>query len=152
VTETKKMSTLQKIKCLFNKNKEIISYLLWGVMTTFVSWATYSLFVTLTRSVTISNILSWICAVLFAFVTNKLWVFQSKEWAFRIIMPEFLKFVTARLATGVMEIVGVPLLVYLGLDQKIAGIEGMAAKVLVSIIVIILNYVLSKFLVFRKKQ
>jgi putative flippase GtrA len=146
------MSLLQKIKCLFNKKKEIISYLLWGVMTTFVSWATYSLFVTLTRSVTISNILSWICAVLFAFVTNKLWVFQSKKWAFRIIVPEFLKFVTARLATGVMEIVGVPLLVYLGLDQKIAGIEGMAAKVLVSIIVIILNYVLSKFLVFRKKQ
>jgi putative flippase GtrA len=68
------------------------------------------------------------------------------------MIPEFLKFVTARLATGVMEIVGVPLLVYLGLDQKIAGIEGMAAKVLVSIVVIILNYVLSKLLVFRSKQ
>jgi putative flippase GtrA len=137
---------------LLNKNKEIISYLFWGVMTTAVSWGTYSIFVTVTKSVSAANILSWICAVLFAFVTNKLWVFQSKEWAFRIIMPEFLKFVTARLATGVMEIVGVPLLVYLGFDQKIAGIEGMLAKVLVSIIVTILNYVLSKLLVFRNKQ
>jgi putative flippase GtrA len=150
--EAKKMSLFQKIKCLLNKYKEIISYLFWGVMTTVVSWGTYSVFVTLTRSVTISNILSWICAVLFAFVTNKLWVFQSKEWAFRIIIPEFLKFMTARLATGVMEIVGVPLLVYLGFNQKIAGIEGMAAKAFVSIVVIILNYVLSKLLVFRNKQ
>jgi putative flippase GtrA len=150
--EAKKMSLYQKIKCLLNKNKEIISYLFWGVMTTAVSWGTYSIFVTVTKSVSAANILSWICAVLFAFVTNKLWVFQSKEWAFRIIMPEFLKFVTARLATGVMEIVGVPLLVYLGFDQKIAGIEGMLAKVLVSIIVTILNYVLSKLLVFRNKQ
>jgi uncharacterized membrane protein YfhO/putative flippase GtrA len=133
-------------------HKEVISYLFWGVMTTLVSWISYSIFVTLMQSVSIANVLSWICAVLFAFVTNKLWVFQSKEWAFRIMIPEFLKFVTARLATGVMEIVGVPLLVYLGLDQKIAGIEGMAAKVLVSIVVIILNYVLSKLLVFRNKQ
>jgi putative flippase GtrA len=140
-----------KVKQLIDKYKEIISYLFWGVMTTVVSWGTYSLFVTVIKSVSVANILSWICAVVFAYVTNKLWVFQSKEWALRTIIPELLKFVTARLATGLLEIVGVPLLVYMGLNQRIAGIEGMAAKVLVSVIVTILNYVLSKLLVFRKK-
>jgi putative flippase GtrA len=140
-----------KVKGIIEKYKEIISYLFWGVMTTVVSWGTYSLFVTVIQSVSVANILSWICAVVFAYVTNKLWVFQSREWAFCTIIPELLKFVTARLATGLLEIVGVPLLVYLGLNQRIAGIEGMAAKVFVSVIVTILNYVLSKLLVFRKK-
>jgi putative flippase GtrA len=146
------MSLLSKIKYFLNKYKEIIAYLFWGGMTTLVSWGTYSLFVTVLQSISVANILSWICAVLFAFVTNKLWVFQSKEWAFRLVMPELLKFVSARLATGLLEIVGVPLLVYMGLNQRIAGIEGMAAKVLVSVIVVILNYVFSKLLVFREKH
>jgi putative flippase GtrA len=137
-----------KVRQLIEKYKEIISYLFWGVMTTVVSWGTYSLFVTVVQSVSVANILSWICAVVFAFITNKLWVFQSKEWALRTIIPELLKFVTARLATGLLEIVGVPLLVYMGLNQKIAGIEGMVAKVSVSVIVMVLNYVLSKLLVF----
>jgi putative flippase GtrA len=150
--KTKKMRRLLKMKYSIDKHKEIISYLFWGVMTTIVSWGTYSLFVTAMQSVSAANILSWICAVLFAFITNKRWVFQSREWALHIMIPELLKFMAARLATGLLEIVGVPLLVYMGLNQRIAGIEGMAAKVFVSIIVTVLNYVLSKILVFRKKQ
>ncbi len=154
---------MEKLRELFVKYREIIAYLFWGVMTTLVSWATYALFEFLFHNVSgelfgvalsiqLANILSWICAVLFAFVTNKLWVFDSKSWAANVVWPEFLKFLSARIATGVLEVVGVPLLVRLGLDQTLFGREGFVAKILVSIIVIILNYVLSKLLVFRKKK
>ena len=61
------------IKALFQKYKEIIFYLFWGGMTTLVSWGSYSFFVTLLHSVAAANVLSWICAMLFAFATNKLW-------------------------------------------------------------------------------
>lgn len=153
------MDTLRK---LFVKYREIIAYLFWGVMTTLVSWATYALFEFLfhavpgelfgvSLSVHLANVLSWICAVLFAFVTNKLRVFASKSWAPSVALPELLKFFGSRLATGVVEWVGVPLLIRLGLDQTMFGREGFPAKVLVSIVVIVLNYVLSKLLVFRKK-
>jgi len=137
-------------KAIAHKHQAIVSYLFWGVMTTLVSWGTYSLFVTVVRSVFIANVLSWICAVLFAFITNKLWVFQSKEWTFSVILPELWKFAAARLATGLLEIAGVPLLVCVGLDQRIVGIEGMTAKILISIVIVILNYVLSNFFVFKK--
>ena len=156
---------MKKLRGLYEKYREIISYLFWGVMTTLVSMLTYGLFALLFRSldaeltlfglsvsltVVLATILSWVCAVLFAFVTNKLWVFESKSWESRVALPELAKFVSSRAATGILEVVAVPLLTAIGLDQTIFGIEGMLAKVIVTIIVIILNYVLSKLVVFRK--
>jgi len=154
---------MKKLLALFEKYREIISYLFWGVMTTLVSWATYALFELIFHnirgelfgvalSIQLANVLSWVCAVLFAYVTNKLWVFGSKSWEPSVVWPELLKFLSARAATGVLEVVGVPLLVRLGLNQTLLGREGFGAKILVSIIVIILNYVLSKLVVFRKKK
>ena len=68
------------IRNLAEKNKEILLYLFWGIMTTLVSWATYGFFVKVlppgSNAIPMSNAFSWICAVLFAFVTNKLWVFM----------------------------------------------------------------------------
>ena len=154
---------MKKIRALFEKYREIIAYLFWGVMTTLVSWLSYALFEFIFHavpgtlfgvalSIQLANILSWICAVLFAYVTNKLWVFESKSWEAAVVWPELVKFISARAATGVLEIAGVPLLVRLGLDQTLLGREGFAAKILVSIVVIILNYVLSKLVVFRKNR
>lgn len=158
---------MKKIRAVYEKYREIIQYLFWGVMTTLVSWVTFALFslvfrgiaaelrvfgLTVSVSVLLSNVLSWICAVLFAYVTNKLWVFESKSWEPRIVWPEIIKFFSARAATGVLEIVAVPLLTAAGLDQTVFGIEGMVAKVIVTVVVVILNYVLSKLLVFRKKK
>lgn len=139
----------------------------WGVMTTIVSWLSYSLFeilfqtkvkdiymfgVQISQAVFISSILSWICAFLFAYVTNKLWVFQSKSWKPDIFLPEFAKFLSARALTGILEIVAVPVLVGLGLDQTIFGIEGIVAKIIVSIAVVILNYIFSKLFIFKKES
>ncbi len=156
---------MKTISEYMEKYKEIISYLFWGVMTTLVSWFSYSLFALLLKNqvstftimgiqtsmvVLVSNILSWICAVFFAFVTNKLWVFHSRSWEVKVFVPELGKFISARLVTGVLEIVLVPLLVAIGLNQTIFEIEGMAAKVAVSVLIVILNYVFSKIFIFKQ--
>jgi putative flippase GtrA len=95
---------------------------------------------------------AWIAAVLFAYVTNKLWVFRSYNWEIRFVLREAVLFISARILTGIFEIVSVPLLVKLGLSQTLFGVKGMWAKVLVSVVVMILNYVFSKLIVFRKKE
>ena len=157
---------MKRICALYKKYKEIIRYLFWGVMTTVVSWLTYALFALLfggltaevhvfglsvSAAVLLANALSWLCAVLFAYVTNKLWVFESKSWEMRVVWPELAKFFSSRAATGVLELVGVPLLTAVGLNQPILGVEGMLAKVIVTVVVVILNYVLSKLFVFKKQ-
>lgn len=135
---------------IYQAYKEAIDYLFWGGMTTVVSWGTYSVFVLLGAGVFWGNVGSWVCAVSFAFVTNKLWVFQSKSWAGNTVLPELGKFLSSRVATGIFEMLAVPALVAIGLNQSILGIEGMVSKVIVSIAVIVLNYVLSKLFVFKK--
>lgn len=155
---------MQRRMEFIRKYKEVIAYLFWGVMTTLVSWGAYSVFASLFRNqinefsiigmkisvvVLVSNVLSWVCAVLFAFITNKLWVFQSKSWSRMVLLSEFSKFLTTRLLTGVLEIIMVPILVSIGLNQTIFGIEGMVAKVLVSVAVVLLNYIFSKLFIFK---
>ncbi len=135
---------------IYHAYKEAIDYLFWGGMTTVVSWGSYSLFVLLGASVFWGNAGSWVCAVTFAFVTNKLWVFGSKSWAGNVVFPELGKFLSSRVATGVFEMVAVPALVTVGLNQTIFGIDGMVSKVVVSVAVIVLNYILSKLFVFKK--
>lgn len=144
---------MDKLKKLFSKYRELISYLIFGGLTTVISWVTYALFVgPVGMRPVAGNILSWVCAVTFAFVTNKLWVFNSKSWAWPGWVKEAAAFLAGRLFSGAVELGGLPLLMWLGLDQALFGIEGFAAKVTVSIVVIILNYILSKFLIFRKKN
>lgn len=105
----------------------------------------------MSADILISNLLSWVCAISFAFVTNKMWVFCSKSWKKSVVWPELCKFVSARIATGIIEVVAVPVLVAIGLNGTIFGIEGAISKVIVSIVVIILNYILSKIFVFKNK-
>lgn len=132
------------------KHREGILYIICGAGTVVVSWATYALFVWFGVNPSISNALSWICAVLFAFVVNKWIVFMSHSTEKGVLIKEIGSFFVSRLATGVVEIVLFPILLSIGLDQALFGTEGFVAKIIVSIIVIILNYILSKFIVFRK--
>lgn len=144
---------METLKNLYLKHKEIINYLLFGAMTTAVSWGTYSLFVKgIGMTVSVGNVLSWICAVLFAFFTNKLFVFESKSWAPATAIREFVSFIGARLFTGVIEWVGVPFFSTHGLTYPLFGVKGLLSKIVVSIVVIILNYLFSKFLIFFKKE
>lgn len=150
------------MKKLFDKYREIIMYLIFGVATTVVSWLSYAAFTKIfpnfsflgitIENTTTANVLSWICAVLFAYITNKIWVFDSKSWRPSVAVKELGLFVVSRLASGVVEWVGVPLLIWMGINQEIFGVEGMVAKVLISVIVVILNYVFSKLFIFKDKK
>lgn len=149
---------MQKVKELFIKYKEIILYIVFGALTTAVSFVSYAVCTKLINlqneiaGIAVSNVISWVCAVLFAFITNKIWVFESKARDVKTIVGELWKFVASRLFTGALEWFGVPLLVFLGLNQTIFGIEGMLSKLIVSVAVVILNYVFSKIFVFKKKK
>lgn len=144
---------IAKIKELIIKYKELITYIIFGGLTTLVNWATYTVLVHFTPAgITISNAVAWVVGVIFAFVTNKLWVFESKSLAIGVLAKEFISFVAARAVTGVLEIFGVPFLVKIGLDQTIFSIEGAWSKLIVSVAVVILNYVFSKLIVFKKKN
>lgn len=140
-------------------SREVFMYLVFGVLTTVVSWASYALFIKILGGISnsdvrisVANVLSWIAAVLFAFITNKLWVFDSKSWKPSVVIKELGMFVVARLATGCIEWFGVPLLVKIGVDQELFGTEGMVAKIIASVLVVILNYFFSKLLIFKKKE
>ena len=133
------------IKELLKKYKFIILYGIFGVLTTIVNIATYGiLYRCFDVSNIVSNIIAWVMSVLFAFVTNKLWVFESKSFNFSLFIKELGSFTVCRLATGVLDL-GI---MFLGVDL----LEGpaMILKVVSNIIVIILNYVMSKFFVFKK--
>ena len=141
------------IKKMWKKYGQIVSYLFFGVATTGINWIVYSLSNTVAGlSMNVSNIIAWVVAVLFAFVTNKAFVFFSKSWSGQALLEEFVKFIGARVATGIIEIGGLPLLYQLGIKQSIFGVEGFVAKIIISVVVIILNYVFSKFIVFSEKK
>lgn len=134
---------------LLKKYKEVILYLVFGVATTVVNWISYASFNKMGIGMNTSNVLAWVLAVVFAYITNKIFVFESKSMKLEVLLPEIGKFVGARVVTGVIEIVGLPLLVYAGIRQTIFGVEGFLAKILVSVLVVILNYVFSKIFVFK---
>lgn len=140
------------MKKLLYKYRELISYLLFGVATTAVNWVVYTVMIKLvTDSLTLSNAVAWGLAVLFAFVTNKLFVFQSSSFKAKTIIRELISFFLARCLTGAMEIFLPTLLYNAGFTVTAFEIDGGGAKALVSIGVIVLNYVFGKLLVFRKK-
>lgn len=131
-----------KVKKIYLKNKEIINYVIVGGLTTLVSIATYFLFRLVNDIMIINVILSWICAVSFAYITNRRFVFESKN---KKVIKEFALFINCRLLTLLLEIAFMFLMVDLiKLDDRIS-------KILVQILILISNYVLSKLLVFKNK-
>ncbi len=138
------------MKQLFWKYKEIIMYLIVGVITTVFSWVTYAVFVRVMPLVA-ANALSWFVTVLFAYVTNKLFVFESRSWRWELVAKEAAAFFGSRAATGVFEVVAQPAFYYIGLDQPVLHVKGLLAKILTSVIVMVLNYICSKLFVFRNK-
>ena len=139
------------IRQRFSRYKEILLYLLFGVATTAVNFAVYSVAVELLHwDLTLGNAVAWLCAVIFAFITNKLLVFNSRSFRCLTLLKEGLSFFGARAASGVIEVVVPPWLYGLGLTADLFGIKGITAKLLVSVIVIVLNYIFSKWWTFRK--
>ena len=129
------------------KHREIIAYLIVGVLTTVVSWIVYALLrVVLDMNdplqVQIAVIARWVAGVLFAYFTNRKYVFQSRDPK---MLLEFLKFVGSRVTTLLSDMFIMWLMV------SVLGINDLIATLTSAIVVTVLNYVFSKLLVFRKK-
>ena len=137
---------LQKIKKLVEKHWDILSYLFFGGLTTVVNYIVYlPCYNLLHLSATVSNGIAWVVAVAFAFLTNKPFVFKSHDWSAKTVWPELVKFVGCRVGSGLLE-TGI---LFLCVDML--AWNGNIWKLVTSVLVVILNYVGSKLLVFRKK-
>lgn len=136
-----------RILTLWNKYREVLLYLIFGVLTTAVNYAVYlPLHSGASMFASVANVIAWIVAVIFAYLTNKPMVFKSNDWSFKTVFPEFAKFVGARLGSLVIE----TLILLLCVD--VLFWNGVAIKLLTSVIVVILNYISSKFVVFKKDR
>ena len=133
-----------KISRLVVSHKEQVLYLIFGGFTTLINMVVYYLARQLGMQVIPADIVAWILAVIFAYVTNKIWVFESKSWKLSQLSRELLSFFGARLFSLGVD----ALLLYLTVE--IFHLPQMLMKLLINIIVIILNYLFSKLLVFRK--
>ena len=133
---------------MYRKHEEIILYLIFGFLTTVVNWGAYTILVMCGVEINISNIISWIIGVLFAFTVNKWYVFKSKILAPTVVLRELVSFFAARIVTGAIAIILFPIVYALGMDQTIFGIDGAVAKVFTTILEIVLNWAFSKFLIF----
>ena len=137
---------MEKLKTLLKKYREPIVYLVFGVLTTVVNYVVYlPCYNLLGINASVSNMIAWVAAVAFAFLTNKPFVFQSHDWSAGVVIPELTKFVGTRIGSGALE----TLILFLSVD--LAGMNGNVWKLLTSVLVVILNYIGSKLLVFRKK-
>ena len=155
----KRISFFQKII-----TKEVVLFVVFGLLTTAVSMLSFWIFNKLFSFAGWSgvlhlflksgkdyaymdaNVLSWVCAVTFAFITNKLFVFESKSWEKKNTLREAGSFFGARLFSLLVD-EGLMLLFVSAI-----GMKKMWAKLIVQVIIVIINYVLSKAFVFRKKQ
>ena len=137
---------LNQFRSLWEKYRSILIYLIFGVLTTAVNYLVYIPCLNLLGlKASVSNVIAWCVAVLFAFLTNKPFVFESKDWSVKTVVPEFIKFVGTRVASGLMETV----ILMVAVDML--GWNGVIWKLVPNVIVVILNYIGSKLLVFRRK-
>lgn len=137
---------IQKLRSLVEKYWDIVSYLVFGVLTTVVNYVIYlPIYNFCGVSAAVSNVIAWVGAVAFAFLTNKPFVFQSHDWSAKTVIPELTKFISCRLASGILE----TLILLLTVDCL--HWNGNVWKLVTQVLVIIINYVGSKLLVFRKK-
>lgn len=138
---------------IFDKYHEFILYVVFGVVTTASNWVSYAICeAILHMNLFYAGIVSWIVSVTVAFITNKIWVFESKSRAPAVLLKEVISFYGGRGITGVIEVLGVPALVAIGINQTIFGVEGFLAKILISGIIVIINYIVCKFIVFGKQN
>ena len=139
------------IRNVLQKYREITSYLFFGVTTTVVNWVIYGLMHnSFGLDMTASNAIAWVGAVIYAFVTNKIYVFRSLNTQMPQLLKEVAAFFAARGFSGLVEIFLPTALFNLGVQGALFGVNGGIAKAVVSVLIIVMNYVLSKFFVFRK--
>ena len=140
---------LDKIKKLYKKYDEIVNYLIVGALTTLITLLSYYFFVStflnpnIAFQLQIANVLSWIIGVSFAYVTNRIFVFKSKN---KNIKSELFKFFSSRISTLLFD------MLFMCLFVTIFGFNDKIMKIISNIFIIVLNYILSKLFVFNRKK
>lgn len=143
------MLLLDRLRDLFQQYREIISYVFFGGLTTLVNWISYFVLVNLlggggnTAAVLWATILAQILSILFAYITNRKWVFKSRAYGFRSVAVEMVKFFSCRSASIFLDM-GI---MYVGVS--LLNINDMMMKLFSNFIIIVVNYLLSKIFVFR---
>ena len=124
-------------------SREVILYIFFGVLTTVISFGLYAVLLYLNFGIVLANTISHVAAILFAYITNKIWVFKALDFSIKMIFKEFFKFLSSRVMTYVIETLLLVILVNLLLYNPILS------KAFTSVVIIILNYLLSKKIVFK---
>ena len=131
---------------LFAKYKQTILYLIFGVLSTIVNILTYAF---CTRNLNIefliSNWIAWIVAVLFAYITNKFFVFESKKINIKFLIKELSSFISCRLLSGIIEMI----LMYTMIS--LMSLNDFIVKIITNVVVVILNFIFSKLIIFKNK-
>lgn len=136
------------IKGLYFNYKEVVNYLVFGGLTTIVNFVTYYIFARMIGiDEVVSSALSWFFSVLFAYITNKIFVFDSKTETRTQLIKECVSFFLARILSGVLCDVGT-----FALMVKVFNINDILSKIVTQVMVVIVNYIFSKFIVFKKKK
>lgn len=150
-----------KFKDFLNRHAEFLRYSFWGILTTVVNLVFFHLFNVLFGAdyYLITNVLSWCITVAFAFFANKLWVFRSKSWQFKIVIRELTGFISARLFSLLIEELGLWLTVDVmnmgSMEIKLLSFTlagTLIAKAVLQIVVVLANYLFSKFIIFADKN
>ena len=136
---------MDKLKQIWNRYRDILLYLIFGGLTTLVNYLVYfPLHHGFQVAASLSNCVAWLAAVVFAFLTNKPFVFQSHDWSRATVISELSKFVGSRIISGLLETA------WIALTVDFLEWNSLAMKVIASVAVIIINYVASRLLVFKK--
>ena len=136
---------MKKLRSIYSKHKDVVLYGIFGVLTTVVDYAVYlPLHNLMDMSAAVSNVSAWAAAVLFAFVTNKCFVFSSNDWSLKTLLSEFWKFTICRFGSGLIETA------FLFITADLLSLNGNIMKPAISIVVVTFNYFASKLLVFKK--
>jgi putative flippase GtrA len=134
-------------KQLFNKYKSVISYLFWGVITTLVNIAVFAILSNYMHMFyQVSNVIAWFASVLVAYISNKLWVFNSHTETLGELTHEAIRFFLMRTATLILDLI----IMYVGVSLLHGN--DIIVKIVDNIVVIVSNYAFSKIVVFKDKK
>lgn len=138
---------LKYIKRLISNNAALINYVFFGVLTTIVNLLTFWLFNSVfNQNYLLANLIAWFVSVLFAFFTNKYFVFKSHTKGHYAFIKEFLLFIWMRVLSGIFDMGSMYILV------SMLKVNGNLAKILTQFIIVVLNYVFSKTVIFKKRS
>jgi putative flippase GtrA len=145
VKKEKEQKAFHKLIKFLNKYREIIMYGIFGILTTIINIFIFYILDKIGINVYLNNSIAWLISVLFAFFTNKFYVFESKNNSVKVIFKEGISFFAARVLSYFIDMLTIFILF------QTFGLNKMLSKVISNVIVIIINYVLSKLVIFKNK-